>query len=73
VPKQNKLTPPATKPGWVVVEAVDSADGGMCLVINGSRVAGCEPALTQNNVQYRWNVRREYLQEVLTVALHSSI
>ena len=62
-----------TNPGWMVVEAVDSADGGMCLVVNGSRVAGCEPSLSENNIRYRWNVRREYLQAVLTVALNNSV
>ena len=59
------LTPPATKPGYIIVEAVDSADGGMCLVMDHTRIAGCEPTLNTNNVRYRWNVREEYLQLVL--------
>ena len=63
-----KLTPPATKPGFIIVEAVDAADGGMCLVVNNTRIAGCEPSLSQNNVRYRWNVREEYLQRVLAEA-----
>jgi hypothetical protein len=59
------LTPPATKPGFVVVEVVDSADGGLCLVVNDTRVAGVEPSLSESNVRYRWNVRSEYLRRVL--------
>jgi hypothetical protein len=54
---RHKLVPPATKPGYVVVEVVDSADGGLCLVVGGTRVAGCEPSLFPSNIQYRWNVR----------------
>lgn len=50
--KKCELTPPTTKPGYVIVEAVDSADGGMCLVINNTRVAGCEPSLNFPNVRY---------------------
>ena len=69
MPKQkHKLTPPATKPGFVVVEAVDSIDGGMCLVVNSVRVAGCEPSFPTDNIQYRWNVREEYLAAVLSAA-----
>ena len=64
MPKR-KLTPPTTKPGFVVMEVVDAADGGYCLVANNTRIAGCEPALHENNVYFRWNVREEYLQEVL--------
>jgi len=53
------LTPPTTKPGFVVVEVVDSVDGGFCLVVDDERVAGCSPALHHNNIRYRWNVRAQ--------------
>ena len=62
---KRKLISPATHPGYVTVEAVDSADGGMCLVVNNVRVAGVEPSLRPGNVRYRWNVRDEYLLRVL--------
>lgn len=66
------LVPAATKPGYVVVEAVSASDGNLCLVVNGLRVAGAEPSLRANNIQYRWNVREEYLQRAsqLTVDRH---
>lgn len=54
--KRYKLAPAATQPGHVVVEVVDAVDGGLCLVVGGTRVAGCEPSLLPNNVRYRWNV-----------------
>jgi hypothetical protein len=66
MPKR-KLIAPATKPGFVIVEAVDSADGGLCLVVNNTRIAGCEPSLGANNVRYRWNVREEYLRRAMGV------
>lgn len=62
---RHKLTPPATRPGYAIVEAVDAVDGGLCLVVNGMRIAGCEPSLRQNNIRYRWNVRTEYLQRAV--------
>lgn len=62
--KQNLISP-ATKPGYVVVEAVYSEDGGMCLVVNDTRVAGCKPIWCDSNVRYRWNVREEYLCSAL--------
>lgn len=57
-----KLVPPSKKRGFVVVEAVDSSDDGLCLVVNNSRVAGSPPSLLPNNILYRWNVRAEYLE-----------
>ena len=60
-----KLTSPATRPGYIVIEAVASADGGTCLVVNCTRIAGGKPASSANNVRYRWNVREENLRRVL--------
>lgn len=63
--KKCNLMPPATKTGWVTVEVLEAADGGYCLVMNNTRVAGCDVALRENNVYWRWNVREEFIQQVL--------
>lgn len=62
---RGKLQPVATRPGFITIEAVDSIDGGMCLVIGSTRVDGAEPSLAPNNIRYRWNVRKDRLLQVV--------
>ena len=71
--KTNRKFPPRpTKPGFIAVEVVDAADGGFCLVVGDTRVAGCHPALHDNNVRYRWNVRAQEILRATALALTES-